>query len=347
MHDSPLTVLPPLNRMELGFFETNINGREVIAHLGDTEQFHSSLHLFLKEGVGFYVSFNSAGKGGASGGLRGALFEDFADRYFPGHERDGRVDSVTTARHAALMAGTWVNSRGSRSSFLNAVELAGQFKLGAQKGELVVPLPGLNGVPRKWVEIAPFVWREADGHQRLAAKVVNGQPTRFSFDGISPFMVFDRAPWYRNTAWLLPLLLVGLAALAITALTWPIAAIVRRRYGATLALEPRARRAFRLSRIAAIAIVVAMLAWTLTLTLLLSSLDRLNASSDSLLWLLEILGTIAFVGGFVLLLWNLWVVWTGHRRWPAKVWSIVMALSACSVLWVAVAFRLISFGVNY
>ncbi|HYL70352.1 MAG TPA: serine hydrolase domain-containing protein, partial [Candidatus Dormibacteraeota bacterium] len=31
MHNSPLTVLPPLNRMELGFFETNINGREVIA----------------------------------------------------------------------------------------------------------------------------------------------------------------------------------------------------------------------------------------------------------------------------------------------------------------------------
>src|SRR5205823_5029579 len=58
MHDSPLTVLPPLNRMELGFFETNINGREVIAHLGDTEAFHTSLHLFLNENVGFYVSFN-------------------------------------------------------------------------------------------------------------------------------------------------------------------------------------------------------------------------------------------------------------------------------------------------
>ena len=37
MHDSPLRLLPPLNRMELGFFETNINGREVIAHLGDTD----------------------------------------------------------------------------------------------------------------------------------------------------------------------------------------------------------------------------------------------------------------------------------------------------------------------
>src|SRR5262249_53978906 len=59
MHNSPLTLLPPLNRMELGFFETNLNGREVIAHLGDTDVFHTSLHLFLKENVGLYVSFNS------------------------------------------------------------------------------------------------------------------------------------------------------------------------------------------------------------------------------------------------------------------------------------------------
>src|ERR1700760_1208036 len=97
MHDSPLTLLPPLNRMELGFFETNINGREVIAHLGDTEYFHTSLHLFLKEGVGFYVSFNSPGKAGAVGGLRGALFEDFADRYFPTEEKNGTVDEKTAA----------------------------------------------------------------------------------------------------------------------------------------------------------------------------------------------------------------------------------------------------------
>jgi hypothetical protein len=42
-----------------------------------------------------------------------------------------------------------------------------------------------------------------------------------------------------------------------------------------------------------------------------------------------------------------WVVWTGRRRWPAQVWSIVMPLSALLVLWIAVSFKLISFGVNY
>jgi hypothetical protein len=47
------------------------------------------------------------------------------------------------------------------------------------------------------------------------------------------------------------------------------------------------------------------------------------------------------------MLWNLRTVWSGTRRWPAKVWSIVLALAAFIVLWVAFAFKLIGFGVNY
>src|SRR5882757_8563604 len=205
MHDSPLTMLPPLNRMELGFFETNINGREVIAHLGDTETFHTSLHLFLQEGVGFYVSFNSLGKEGAAGQLRGALFEDFADRYFPGKQPEGTLDPKTAAAHAALLKGSWVNSRGSRSSFMSALDLVGQTQLGLDaKGGLLAPFPGLNGLPRHWVEVAPFVWRDLNSHERLGAKVVDGKAVRFSIDLLSPFVVFERTAWYRNSSWLRP-----------------------------------------------------------------------------------------------------------------------------------------------
>jgi CubicO group peptidase (beta-lactamase class C family) len=347
MHDSPLTMLPPLNRMELGFFETNINGREVIGHLGDTQNFHTSLHLFLADGVGLYLSVNSLGKGGAAGGLRSALFEDFADRYLPSTGKDGRVDSATAAKHAAMMAGTWAVSRRSESNFINATALLSQVKLSARKGELVAPFPGLNGQPRHWVEIAPFVWRDAGSHQRLAARVVGGEVVRFSIDDLSPFMVFDRVPWYKSSAWLSPLFYVGLASLAVTALLWPIGALARRRYGATLTLDPRARQAFRYSRIAAIAITAAMVGWAVTIGLLFSDINRLNSRSDPLLWFMEVFGTVAFVGGALLLLWNAWVAWTGPRRWPARVWSIVLALSALVVLWVAVAFKLISFGVSY
>jgi CubicO group peptidase (beta-lactamase class C family) len=348
MHNSPLTLLPPLNRMELGFFETNINGREVIGHLGDTTYFHTSLHLFLKEGVGLYVSFNSAGKDGAAHSLRTALFDDFADRYFPAAETPPQVDAKTAAAHAAMLVGHWVNSRGSQSNFLAVVGFIGQTKVSlGPKGELVLPFNGLNEKPLHWVEVAPFLWRDRNGHERLAAKVVNGKVVRFSIDLISPFMVFDRAPWYQDSAWLLPLLYASLGALALTALLWPVAALVRRHYKARLTLDSAALRAFRLSRTAAVLILAGLGLWAFTVVRMVSDLNNLGASFDPMVHLTQAFGAVAFIGGFAAMVRNLVVVWAGGRRWPAKLWSGVLVLAALVVLWVAFAFHLIGFGVNY
>jgi hypothetical protein len=335
--------------MELGFFETNINGREVIGHLGDTEYFHTSLHLFLKENVGFYVSFNSLGKEGAAGNLRGALFQNFADRYFPGPAATSRVDPKTAAADAALMSGSWANSRNSQSTFLSLVGFLGQVKVGADKnGELLIPaLKGLDGQPRHWVEIGPFVWLDTHSHDRLAAKVVDGKPVRWSFDLLSPFMVFDRVPWYANSAWLMPLFAASVVALLLTVLLWPVTAVVRRRYQAPLSLDAGSFQAYRCSRIGALLILVAVGLWALTIVLMLKNNTNLNGRLDPLLWLDQIFGTLAFSGGLLLMLWNLRAVWRGARRWPAKVWSIVLCVAAASVLWVAVAGKLISFGTNY
>lgn len=170
---------------------------------------------------------------------------------------------------------------------------------------------------------------------------------RWSIGLLSPFTVYDRAPWYKNSAWLLPLFCIALAALAITALRWPVAAIVRRHYGATLGLDARAGRAYRWSRVAALAIVLAMLGWTLVFTAVLADGNRLNSSSDGIIHAVQLFGVVAIFGGLGVMLWNAWVVWTGQRRWPAKTWSVVLFLSAMMVMWVGVAFKLTSFSVNY
>ena len=349
MHNSPLTTLPALNRMELGFFETNVNGREVIGHLGDTEAFHTSLHLFMKEGVGLYVSFNSPGKDGAVQPLRTAFFNAFADRYFPQTPPRAGVDPKIAARHAAMLQGSWINSRGSESNFLAAIGLLDQTKIGIdEKGGLVVPpFVGLNGKPRHWIEIEPFVWRDPDDHERLAAKVVDGKVVRFSIDLLSPFMVFYRAPWYADAAWLVPALCAAAGALLLTVLFWPITAIVRRRYGAKMALPPQALRAFRLNKIAALAMLAALGLWAWLLTSMLKDNTKLTAAFDTVLGLVQVFGSIAFLGGVVLMAWNLWVVWTGKRRWPAKSWSIVLLASALLVLWVAGVGKLLGLNLNY
>ena len=348
MHNSPLTMLPPLNRMELGFFETNINDREVIGHLGDTDYFHTSLHLFLKENVGFYVSFSSPGKDGAAGGLRGAMFQDFADRYFPAVAPKAGVDEKTSAAHSALMSGTWAVSRTSSSNFLTGVAFISQTKVGAgKKGELVLPFPGLNGKPRHWIETAPFVWFDADGHDRAAAKVVDGKPVRFSFDMLSPFMVFERVPWYADSALLMPLFLVGAAALLLTTLVWPVAALVRRRYKAPLALAPASLKAYRWSRIAALLILLGLGLWLLIFTLIFKDTNNLSSRLDPLIVFAQLFGIVAFIGGLVLMLWNLKAVWSNPRRWPARLWSLVLAFSAGVVLWLALVCKLLSLGTHY
>jgi CubicO group peptidase (beta-lactamase class C family) len=348
MHNSPLTLLPPLNRMELGFFETNINGREVIAHLGDTDYFHTSLHLFLKENVGLYISFNSPGKEGAAGGLRGAVFQDFADRYFPAPPTEARVDPKTAAADAALMSGTWIVSRRSVSGFLAALGIVEQISVAADKeGRLVLPFPGLNGKPRHWVETGRFVWQDTTGHDRAAAAIVDGKPVRFSFDMLSPFMVFERVPWYANSAWLRPLLYASLVALLLTVVFWPVTAIVRRSYGGALALPAPALRAYRQSKIAALLDIVALGLWLLIFSLMLQDTSYLNGSLDPLLWFAELFGTVCFIAALVLTVLNLRAVWSGVRRWPAKLWSVVLVIATLTVLWFALVFKLMSFGVTY
>ena len=254
MHDSPLdkvnprSLIPPLSRMELGFFETNINGREVIGHLGDVEAFHTSLHLFLKEGVGLFISFNSPGKGGAVQGLRTGMFQDFADRYFPDIAApDGRVDARTSAAHARMMAGNWIASRRADSSFLSAVYwMTGQTKhFGRAEGRA-----GRAQRAQRWRTAARMgrKSRRSCGATRWAmtgwpGRSSDGKVVRWSYDFASPFEVFDRVPVAYSSGWLLPAMYASLAILLITFLQWPVAAIARRTYKAPHPLTGQALRA--------------------------------------------------------------------------------------------------------
>lgn len=353
MHGTPLTILPRVNRMLLGFYETNYNGRRVISHGGDTQWFHSSLHLFIDEGVGLYMSFNSTGKDGAVGGIRSSLFEQFADRYLPGENESesasGEVDAKTAAEHARMIAGRYGNSRRSESSFLSLLNLVGQVKVVPNEdGTISVSLlQNLAGAPFKWREIAPFVWREVDGEQLLSAQVEDGRIVRFSFDAVSPFMVFEPIPGWKSAGWLLPVFVVGLIVLLLTSIAWPVTALIRRHYGASYALTRQDAKAHRLVRIGAVVVVVAWLAWGITLTMMLSDLNLLAPKTDGWLWVLHILSPFVFFGAAGAGLWNAWVVLRSQRRWYAKLWAVVLVLSFLAILWIAIAFKLLAFTVNY
>jgi hypothetical protein len=87
--------------------------------------------------------------------------------------------------------------------------------------------------------------------------------------------------------------------------------------------------------------------WGVTVGLMLKDDNNLTAHFDWVIHLAQLFGIVAFIGGLVLILLNVRAVWSGQRRWPAKVWSVVLAFSVCLILWVAFAFHLVGFGVNY
>ena len=172
------------------------------------------------------------------------------------------------------------------------------------------------------------MWQDANGHDLLAAKVVDGKATRFSFGLLGPFEVYQRADTMRNGAWLAPALYTSLGALLLTVLLWPVAAIVRRKYRARLDLAPRDFRAYRAGKIGALLMLLAFGAWIASIISMFSDLNKTTEAFDPVIRFDQIFGFVAFIGGFVLILWNLWSVWSGgRRRWPAKLWSVVLALS--------------------
>jgi CubicO group peptidase (beta-lactamase class C family) len=348
MQTPAYAAVPGTNRMALGFCETRANGLSAIGHAGDTFYFHSDLWLLPVQNVGLFISMNSTGTNRSVGvdRIRKALFEEFVDRYFPATNAPSPVELPTARDHARMLVGSYVSSQGSFSNFADAANFLGQTTIGLDKdGRPSVPsTPGLGGAPRKWIEIAPFVWQETDGYERLGAKVEDGKVVRWSID--DPTSVQQRVSWYRDAAWLLPLCLAALVVIALAALSWPAGVIARRRYGAAIALNSRDLTAYRL---------VCLFSWLVLGTLLgrmslLADFIPLVDNDGSLDWqirLLQIGGTIGAFGLAALALWNLQRVWQGVRSSFSKLWSALLVLAALSILWMMLAFHLISFGTYY
>ena len=349
MHDYAAPGIGPLNTMALGFYEQWINGRRAIAHGGDTQWFHSDLVLFPDDDIGVYISMNSPGNAGDSSAIRSALVLKFADRYLPGAGRPRQIDAKTARQHAELLVGNYVNSRGSFTNFLGLLDLLGQAKITlTEDGKIAFPaLDGAGAGARDWVEIEPFVWRDANSGERLAAEVKDGKIVRFSLDPVSPFMIFLPAPAATNGAWLNPALITALGVTLLAAMGWPVRAIIRRRFGAKLAMEGKALSAFRLSRIFSWLVLVAVAGWIGLIVSFSADIGRLGGPLDWLIQLLRVLTPLAAAGLLATACWHLLLSIKDKRRWTVKLGATLLLLAGFIFVWVTLAFHLYGFNMIY
>jgi len=335
--------IPGLNRMALGFYEQRMNDVEVVAHGGDLIFFHGYMWLFPQKNVGLLIEMNSAGEQSASAVIRQTLFEQFSDRYFPAANPEPPVELSTAKEHARMLVGSYINSRAAFTSFLDVGNFLDQVKVGLDgEGRPLVP-ELFGGPPRRWIEIAPFLWQDAVGHARLGATVENGRVVRWSFNEISPFDVYQRAPWNRDASWLMPAFVTAIAVVLIAALSWPIGAIARRRYRVPVTEVTNTRNFHRRVPVFAWLVVAVLGGWLLAL----SELGEALSIPDWSIWSLQVLGTIAGCGLLVSALWEVRLSWRDGRGRSAKARSVLMVVATCVILWVTVSFHLISFGTNY
>jgi len=350
MHDFKAPGVGPLNSMALGFYEQWVNGHRAIAHGGDTVWFHSYLWLFPDADVGIFVSMNSAGKDGAAGAVRSALFHKFADRYLPGPaEKPAQVDAKTAAQHAQMMVGNYISSRGSFTNFMSLFGLLGQATIGlTEDGKISLPaLDGLGAGARDWVEVEPFVWRDTGTGERLAAEVKDGRVVRWSVDAGSPFMVFEPAPASVNAAWLNPALIFAFGIILLAALAWPVRAMVRRSFKADFALTGKSLRAYRLSRVFAWLAIGALVGWIGLIAAFSADIGSIGGPLDWLIHLLRILTPLAAFGLLATAAWHLWLAIKDKRRWTMKLGAVLLILAALILVWVTLVFHLYGFGMVY
>lgn len=350
MHSTALTLVPPLDRMVLGFYEENINGHRVIGHEGDTVFFHTGLSLFLDDGIGVFVALNSLGKDDAVYGVRTRLFQAFSDRYMPGAGADGTVDPATAQLHATMFADSYAASRAWHSSFMSALNVFFPTTVVSNSdGTISVSTSkNLSGGLRRYREIAPFVWRDIEGHDRIAAIVQDRRIIRFSSDEYSPFLVMDAVPWWRSAALLKPIAIFGLFVIFLTVASWPISALVRRHYGATLSTEGALSRARRLVHLTSALAVAAVAGWLWIVSVILSPTDIYFLGNDKAqIYGIELLTLVGFAGGIAASLYNLFVTWRMPAKWFARFWSILLALSMFGLFGIGIIAKLLTLNAQF
>ena len=142
-------------------------------------------------------------------------------------------------------------------------------------------------------------------------------------------------------------MLLALGIVLLTALAWPVRALVRRNYGQPLALAGRSRLAYRLSRGFAWLVLAAVAGWMGFIAAFSADLGSIGGPLDWLIILLRIVTPIAALGLVASSGWLLWLAFQDRRRWTAKLGALLLLLSALLLLWVTIASHLYGFSMVY
>lgn len=342
MHLRQFGLSPALNGMCLGFYEESRNGRRIIGHGGDTVYFHSDLHLMLENGIGFFVSYNSAGKGEIS--PRSALWYHFLDRYFP--YTPPKVEKLASAdADAKTVAGRYLTSRRSEGSFLKVGAVEENVRVTPdENGTIKVePFKDFNGQIKKWQEIAPLVYRSVNGQDLLA--FVHDYNGNMLLAPNFPAAAEQRVSLAQSADFNQALIVGVLVILGLTLLCWPLAAVIRGHYHQRLELDPSYMRLRPWVRVICAVDIAFLLIFLMVLTS--GGINVLSSRTDFKFQAIQFVGVLGALGTVVVLLAALRSWKDPHAWFWGKVWNLLLVVACLAFVWFSYHWNLLNFNMNY
>jgi hypothetical protein len=345
MHSPQSRMAPGMNGYDLGFYQENRNGLRIIGHAGDTNAFHSDMHLLLDKHVGVFMSFNSAGKAGAVEQVRTALFRAFLDRYYP-YVAPQEQTVADPKADAARVAGWYLSSRRIVSGLRLLYALTQTGVTANPDGTIrIAALTHLDGTPKTWREVGPLTYREVGGQAHT--KFVAGRDGRIRYwisDDFLPVMVFMPVHGLQNFGVLKPLGTAFIVVLLLALAIWIGGAIVRRRMRAKLVLT-RSQFRWRLaSRLGVVTLLVLLFAWFEMFNFVFATA---SGKLNGYLTVMYALGVLAAIGALAMLVEAVLRVAQGPGGWLVRLGEFLLGLCALYALWGIVVYGLANFSFTY
>ncbi len=344
MHSRLFGLSPDLNGMAYGFYEESRNGHRIIGHGGDSQWFHSDMHLLPDDHIGFFISYNSAGKPGFSG--RTALWQGFLNRYFP--YTPPPAQALATARQdAAPLVGSYWLSRRSEANVVAVTSALDQTQLSVNSDGTISldRSKDFAGNPKHYEEIAPLLFREVHGQGHLA--FLNDYAGHRIIASDIPVFVFQPVPSLKNQNLNLGILIGAVVVMLLTLLFWPINAMLRWHYRYGLELTQRYRNLRFWVRV----VCVVDLAFLVGFGLWLSSVDEnialLGSRFGPKLHAMQVVGLLGVLGTLVAI--NYCVrSWAADGLWFwTRVWNTLLMLACLGYSFFLINWHVLNFRLNY
>jgi CubicO group peptidase (beta-lactamase class C family) len=291
---------PALHAIGLILMEYSMNGQRIVGHGGDTIFFHSDMILMPDAHIGLFISYNSAGS--RPGGGRTEVIRAFLNRYFPEPVTAvPAIDSKAAQADGRAVSGVYMGSRRGDSTLLKVTALLGQTSVTAdQNGVLTIEgIQGPRGGPKRWREVGPLVYREVDGVDLIAFRQnANGMVTDML--PATPIHIAQRVTGLSSKTVLVPVVGGSLGFIVLTLVLWPLAALVRKRYGRRLFTTALDRTLFLLSRFVCLFQIVFVGLILLPLSLVDKNIGFIGDGINPWLTTAHIFGWLATLGLIVL-----------------------------------------------